>query len=313
MEKIDAVAQLIEMRKHNTVAMEGLATIYSETLAKLRMWLRQTGGGAIQRLKRQPWQDASFRKLVLDTLTDPDDAKLYKFNEKWNVIEGPNAGWFTIGNKPLASLYKNQLISALKDEVMEYRKYIDFTQTTCLKYLDWALNATQSILLADHRGVGADYDNLIKDRPQTVAEALKGDQVYWVGFAKPTALSVTKQFGEEVLTIVDVPVKPGKLNNVQVPGITRNEVTELATIYALYDAVVEDLNGLFEKMDRRIKSLKTYREISKVDEAYHRIMTDIDQEMQLYFNVELFSALYSRAGSIQDALGQYLYQNMLHD
>ena len=313
MEKIDAVAELIELRKHNTVSTEGLTTIYSDALAKLRMWLRQTGGGAIQKLQRRPWQDVAFRNLVLNELTDAEDAKRYRFNDKWNNLEGPNAGWFYIGNKPIATLRHNQLISAYTDEVMQYRKYIDFLSTTCLKYLDWAMDATQAILLADHRGVGSNYDLLLKDRPETVAEALAGDQVYWIAFPKPMAPSVTKKFGEETLTIVDIPVKPDKKTTVQLPGIYREEVVLFGKLFETYEEVIKDLNGLFEKIDRRIKNLKTYREMHKVDEDYHRVFTDIDQEMQLYFNVELFSALFSRASSLQDALAQYLYQNLIRD
>ena len=312
MEKIDAVGELLDIRwKTHGVSMEGgLSTIYSETLAKLRAWLRATGGGAIQRLTRSPWQEESFRKMILGQLTDPKDAELFKFNDKGSTLTGPDAGWFTIGGQPLASRTRLNLYEAWNDEVNEYIKLTQQYKGTCLKYLDWALNATQAILLADHRGVGADYDLIVKDRPQTVAEALLKEQVYWVGMKTVTRLAITKQFGASDLTIIDIPVKAPKVNQVPVPGVGRGEIVQYAKTYETYDNLINDLNDLFEQMDRRVNKLKSYREIAKTDEAYHRILTDVDQEMQLYFNVELFAALYSRAASIQSAIGHYIHHNL---
>lgn len=312
MEKIDVLDEYLQLRfQHHGVAMEGLSTIYHDTLAKLRAWLRSTGGGAIQRLQRAPWQEESFRRFILNDLTDPKNKDLLMFNNKWSAITGNDAGWFTIGNRAIASQSGKSLLSTWVAEAEEYSALIKTHRTVCLKYLDWAVNATQSILLAGHRDTSVDYDLLMKEKPPTVAEGLLADQFFWIGTPKSQSLAVSKKFGQQMLTIIDIPVKPPKMGDVAVPGIGLGEGEAYAKAYQAYDELVSLLNDVFEQMDRRVARLKTYREIAKVDEAYHPILTAIDQEMMLYFNVELFASMYSRAGSIQASIAHYIHQNLL--
>lgn len=307
MDKIDILGEYIEYREFNhSPSFEASAgTVYTNTLAKLRAWLRSSGAVAAQVLGKKPWQDPAFKTFIQEGLTGD-----FKLNDKMTVIEGNNAGWFLIGTAPIGSRSRASLIESWELELEDYTFLMDKYYPICITYLDWALNATQAILLKEHINTPANYDQLVKDRPETVAEALKNTSMFWLGMQRAMMLSTSKTFGQNPLTIIDIPVTPRKTGKVPVPGIFPRELDSYSTLYNRYGECVDKLNVMFVEFDKRINRLKSYREIVSVNEEYHRIFTDIDQEMMLYFNIELFSALYSRAGSIQDAIAQYLFVNI---
>lgn len=307
MERIDVLADYLEMRKTapGDISME---SIYTTALKKLREWLRASGSSkAIQLLKRQPWQEEEFHKFILYDMATADAPRRLHFNDKWSIINTQDAGWFTIGGKSITHRDREALLKAFNDEIAEYNEMLTVYYPICIRYLDWALNATQSILLTQHGHTSSDYDFLSNDRPLTVAEAMDNVSRYWIGMRSPLLLTVTKKFGESELCIVDIPVKPPRTGAVPVPGILPKEISEFAKCYRRYDEFNGRVNDMFKEFDKRISRLKTYREITSIDEEYHRILTDVDQEMMLYFNVELFSALFSRAGSLQYSLAHFIY------
>jgi hypothetical protein len=310
MEKIDALREYLETRRlHVGVGMESIA---GNILAKLRAFLRSIGAGGTDPLPKAPWTTKEFREFILGDLLTEEGARRHTFSNKPVIIKGYDAGWFTIGGKPVAT-HKQAYYSILSDEHAEYKNLVLTKKDTCIKYLDWAYRITQTLILNDHRGVPSDYDILGEARPQTVAEALVGDTAYWLGYPRPLPLAFSKPFDDAMLTVIDILVKPPKVAQVTLPGPLPIDITRYAQVYREFDDLITLLNELFEQFDTKVGKLKTYRELSRSDEGYHRMLTDIDQEMMMYFNIELFSALYSRAGSLQAAIAHYLYEALAKD